>query len=773
MKGRPVTILLSIVFFCSMTTQLLAARSADYGADTSVDGDFIWTSWDAAHYTLIDDGNFLWIGTGNGLVQVNKASGGYRRYAAADGLPHSHVTCGAVDLAGNRWFGGDGGLSKLDAAGKWTHFNRDNSPLAGSQVSGIAVTADGDIWVGYTDQAAVNRLSPDGIWSKYPNRETAVSLAYNNIKQTINNGDLWTAAGDDVWAGYSVFDGQKWVDRSPEASRSSPQELRVDSGEHVWAIGSIRDSYGVLEWDGAQWTSYELSCNGCVSAGLTDLAIDKNDVVWAGGDVSYPYSRGGNAYGRLPDEPGSFTLDRYVGGVISGLSDMTATDEGLWITGANWLQKADGSVQKFEDVPYLNNVTRLIVDGEGTTWLHSGRYNGVLQILDDNGTGTLRDDSGQIVLGNIDSVEMEIAANGDLWLAWIEDAVRFQLGHGPRRYFNGTAVDYVPPRDGVFIYDIYVEDDVHTWFVYDPYISDGSPNPGIWRLDDRGTPTDFSDDVWTTYEVSEIGADASVAARDGKLWYGDSTGVYLYDDGGWRQLSSEATEELVPADNGVLFAAMDGVALVIEAGGKQYWRSVPEIVLNNYDLVRSTTRRNKLWRNAADGAIWFWHYSGELGRWDGGTQQAYKSPSYGGYIEVDQNNHVWLIEEAGQWQDKTLWRISPRPDFRLSTGPATWFITPGGSRTIAVGAVSIEGYANKVTLSIKGLPAGVTGQVNPSEITPGKQAVVVLTAHDALPGTTAVTLRAVSGDIIHNQKITLAVVAEAHESWLPLTAFAP
>jgi hypothetical protein len=76
MKGRPVTILLSIVFFCSMTTQLLAARSADYGADTSVDGDFIWTSWDAAHYTLIDDGNFLWIGTGNGLVQVNKASGG-------------------------------------------------------------------------------------------------------------------------------------------------------------------------------------------------------------------------------------------------------------------------------------------------------------------------------------------------------------------------------------------------------------------------------------------------------------------------------------------------------------------------------------------------------------------------------------------------------------------------------------------------------------------------------------------------------------------------
>jgi hypothetical protein len=36
MKGRPVIILLSIVFFCSMTTQLLAARSANYGADTSL-----------------------------------------------------------------------------------------------------------------------------------------------------------------------------------------------------------------------------------------------------------------------------------------------------------------------------------------------------------------------------------------------------------------------------------------------------------------------------------------------------------------------------------------------------------------------------------------------------------------------------------------------------------------------------------------------------------------------------------------------------------------
>jgi hypothetical protein len=332
-------------------------------------------------------------------------------------------------------------------------------------------------------------------------------------------------------------------------------------------------------------------------------------------------------------------------------------------------------------------------------------------------------------------------------------------------------VDYNSPVDDVFIHDIYVEDGVHTWFIYEPYFD--STGAGIWHLDDGGTPADQSDDTWTSYEISGTGEGVSVAARDGKLWYGDSTGVYRYGEAGWQQLHGEAVEELIPAANGVLIAATSGGVQVIEADGDKYWRLAPDLVLNNYALVRSTTRRNTLWRSTTDGAIWFWQNNGELGRWDGRTLQTYSSPTYGGFIEVDENDHVWLIEDPGQWQDKVLWRMSPRPNFRLSAGPSAWFIAPDGSRTIAISAISIEGYAKPVALALRGLPPGVAARLDPELVFPGQHALVIITAQGALTGTTTITLRATSGDIEHDLEIPLAIVGQVHESWMPAVASAP
>ncbi|MDX1414224.1 MAG: hypothetical protein R3293_08530 [Candidatus Promineifilaceae bacterium] len=74
----------------------------------------------------------------------------------------------------------------------------------------------------------------------------------------------------------------------------------------------------------------------------------------------------------------------------------------------------------------------------------------------------------------------------------MEDYVRWELGSGPRRYYQNKPLDYRPPNESAFIRDIFFEDARHTWFVYFLY---GSESPGIWRLDDGGMPADFSDDV--------------------------------------------------------------------------------------------------------------------------------------------------------------------------------------------------------------------------------------------------------------------------------------
>ena len=130
-----------------------------------------WQLWNPNQYALADDGQAIWIGASGGVVRYDKATGAYRRYTMLDGLPHTRVLAVAVAGAGNRWFGGDGGLSRLSQDGRWTHFDSANSGLRSDLVDGIAVGADGILWLSHGLPAgSVSRRDPDGAWQWYPSR---------------------------------------------------------------------------------------------------------------------------------------------------------------------------------------------------------------------------------------------------------------------------------------------------------------------------------------------------------------------------------------------------------------------------------------------------------------------------------------------------------------------------------------------------------------------------------------------------------------------------
>ncbi len=180
------------------------------------DQDHIWSRWSADQYALIQDGDDLWIGSGSGVLRWNTVTNTQRRYTTVDGLPSYRIFAVAVDGMGNRWFGGDGGLSRLDAAEQWTHFTAANSGLHTSNVVGIAVGADGTLWLSHGLPAgSVSRRDRDGTWHWAPNRAVAVSSDYPSSVQTQNVNPLWTVTGAEVWAGYSVYDGVEWIDRTP------------------------------------------------------------------------------------------------------------------------------------------------------------------------------------------------------------------------------------------------------------------------------------------------------------------------------------------------------------------------------------------------------------------------------------------------------------------------------------------------------------------------------------------------------------------------------
>lgn len=252
---------LSIIFFglarpvaavaASESTQIDPGDSSLVQFEAVTEDEPVWTHWLAGQYALADDGESVWAGTAMGLLRWDKAAGTYERITEFEGFPQASVYAVATDSAGNRWFGGDHGLSRLDSQNRWTHFTTANSGLFSDFVDGIAVAADGTVWTSHgLPSNPVSRLTPDGTWQPFPNRSVAISTDYVDILSTRNLNPLWLVSGDEIWMGYWVYDGHNWTDRLPSVDHARPRSaagtpqlwspepmaLGGDSAGQIWAL---------------------------------------------------------------------------------------------------------------------------------------------------------------------------------------------------------------------------------------------------------------------------------------------------------------------------------------------------------------------------------------------------------------------------------------------------------------------------------------------------------------------------------------------------------
>jgi len=731
-------------------------NAAQDQTQAAADDALIWTKWGAHHYALADDGASIWLGTASGLIRWNKAAATYSRYAASDGLPHRDVLATAVDGLGNRWFAGDGGLSRLDTAEKWTHYNTANSGIHTNYVDGIAAAADGTIWLSHVVDPNISQFNPDGTWVVYADRKSAVTSNYPTIKQTINNNSLWALSGNNVWVGYEMYDGSSWQTKAPPNVSGSPRVTAADSKGKVWFLSG----YNVYAWDGVDWEEYPFW--GYWDGFLNTLAVGENDEVWVGWQErdGIPYANHTAGISRVPDTPGYIDLEYFLG-VPPPVTALLPAADGLWGTGTNWLLLPDGETVRFTDEPYFEDVDHVVVDKQGRTWLHSFYFwpytAGVMQTIDDKGSTTLADDEGQLRgWASIVNV-LEPAANGDLWIAGESDW-RFRSPAGPRRFYDDSYIDYAPPTYNTFIEDIFVQDTRHAWFTYVD-----AEEKGVYSFDNGGTPLVTSDDSWHSYPIVTGGAYGLVAVQQDRIWYGDSSGLYLHNDSGWQQVSAVNVTDLVPAAGGALFVGVGGAVLTLEADGRQSLQSVVDLIANDLPRVRTATRRNHMWTIAPDGGVWFWNDLWLLERRDDAGAQVYQTPFKSRYIEVDQNNHIWLA-------DGSLWRMSPRPDFRLELHPPLWLMTPDDTRSVTIKVVPAGGYDEMVTLAISGLPPAVSAAIDPNPLSPGEQATLKLTTAAAPLGDYELTVSGTSSSLSHERPFRLAIVEQVYDMIFPIVA---
>ena len=308
----------------------------------------VWTTWGASQYALAEDGESIWIGATGGAVRWNRVLRSYRRYTAVDGLPHTAVLAVAVDAAGNRWFGGDGGLSRLDPGEDWTHFTAANSGLYADYVDAIAVGGSDTLYLSHgLPGGSVTRRAADGTWRWFPNRETAVQADYALIRQTRGHTRLWTVAGDEVWVGYRAYDGDKWTDRRPSGVTAEPAETAADSRHHFWALATGSTVY---EWDGSGWSKHDVPMSG-FGGKATALAVAADDRVWIGLQQREGSPRGTET-ARISQLVGGDSWPLYESGPVAAL---LPTSAGLWAIGPGWLMLPDRSVITMTDEPRFDS----------------------------------------------------------------------------------------------------------------------------------------------------------------------------------------------------------------------------------------------------------------------------------------------------------------------------------------------------------------------------------------------------------------------------------
>ena len=97
-------------------------------------------------------------------------------------------------------------------------------------------------------------------------------------------------------------------------------------------------------------------------------------------------------------------------------------------------------------------------------------------------------------------------------------------------------------------------------------------------------------------------------------------------------------------------------------------------------------------------------------------------------------------------------------DFTLALGSSTSTVAAGSSTTVSVTTAVSSGSAQTISLSVSGLPAGVTGSFSPSSVSAGGTSTLTLTAASSAAAATAtytVTGTATSGSKTANGSLTV------------------
>lgn len=98
------------------------------------------------------------------------------------------------------------------------------------------------------------------------------------------------------------------------------------------------------------------------------------------------------------------------------------------------------------------------------------------------------------------------------------------------------------------------------------------------------------------------------------------------------------------------------------------------------------------------------------------------------------------------------------PDFTLESNPLSRTVPSGQETEYTLSIVPLNGFDDAVSLSVSGLPPGVTANIDPQSLTPGNTAKLEMTVNGETPlGVHTFTLTGESGQLSHGLELSLEV----------------
>jgi len=113
----------------------------------------------------------------------------------------------------------------------------------------------------------------------------------------------------------------------------------------------------------------------------------------------------------------------------------------------------------------------------------------------------------------------------------------------------------------------------------------------------------------------------------------------------------------------------------------------------------------------------------------------------GSFVGTDGTTYVIQQEFSNQQNDCITTRsVATTPDFSMAISPASATVTVSGSASFTVSTSALNGSSQTISLSVAGLPSGVTGSFSPASVTAGGSSTLTVTASSTASGSGTVTV---------------------------------